>query len=80
MGMNIEAVEVEKKRIEELDRANTAELVRRFENLTLDEQAAVVSVMNTELMKAELAYREANDKSVLNGFMMMADSYRKVMR
>lgn len=80
MGMNIEAVAVEQKRIEELDRANTAELVRRFENLTLDEQAAVVSVMNTELMKAELAYREANDKSALNGFMMMAEKYKEVRR
>ena len=38
MGMNIEAVEmpieeVEQKRIEELNRANTEELVRRFGNL-----------------------------------------------
>lgn len=80
MEMNIEAVSVEQKRIKELDRANTAELVRLFENLTLDEQAAVVSVMSSELMKAELAYREANDKSALNGFMMMAEKYKEVRR
>lgn len=85
MGMNIEAVEmpieeVEKKRIEELNRANTEELVRRFGNLTLEEQAAIATKMDAAIMKAELAYRENNEKAALNGFMMMAEKYKEVRR
>lgn len=85
MGMNIEAVEmpieeVEKKRIKELNRANTEELVRRFGNLTLEEQAAIATKMDATIMKAELAYRENNEKAALNGFMMMAEKYREVRR
>lgn len=85
MGMNIEAVEmpieeVEKKRIEELNRANMEELVRRFGNLTLKEQAAIATKMDAAIMKAELAYRENNEKAALNGFMMMAEKYKEVRR
>ena len=85
MGMNIEAVEmpieeVERKRIEELNRANTEELVRRFGNLTLEEQAAIATKMDAAIMKAELAYRENNEKAALNGFMMMAEKYKEVRR
>ena len=85
MGMNIEAVEmpieeVEQKRIEELNRANTEELVRRFGNLTLEEQAAIATKMDAAIMKAELAYRENNEKAALNGFMMMAEKYKEVRR
>ena len=85
MGMNIEAVErpieeVEQKRIEELNRANTEELVRRFGNLTLEEQAAIATKMDAAIMKAELAYRESNEKAALNGFMMMAEKYKEVRR
>ena len=85
MGMNIEAVEmpieeVEKKRIKELNRANTEELVRRFGNLTLEEQAAIATKMDATIMNAELAYRENNEKAALNGFMMMAEKYREVRR
>lgn len=85
MGMNIEAVEmpieeVEKKRIEELNRANTEELVRRFGNLTLEEQAAIATKMDATIMKTELAYRENNEKAALNGFMMMAEKYKEVRR
>ena len=83
--MNIEAVEmpieeVEQKRIEELNRANTEELVRRFGNLTLEEQAAIATKMDAAIMKAELAYRENNEKAALNGFMMMAEKYKEVRR
>lgn len=85
MGMNIEAVEmpieeVEQKRIEELNRANTEELVRRFGNLTLEEQAAIATKMDAAIMKAELAYRANNEKAALNGFMMMAEKYKEVRR
>ena len=85
MGMNIEAVEmpieeVEQKRIEELNRANTEELVRRFGNLTLEEQAAIATKMDAAIMKAELSYRENNEKAALNGFMMMAEKYKEVRR
>lgn len=85
MGMNIEAVEmpieeVEQKRIEELNRANTEELVRRFGNLNLEEQAAIATKMDAVIMKSELAYRENNEKAALNGFMMMAEKYREVRR
>ena len=85
MGMNIEAVEmpieeVEQKRIEELNRANTEELVRRFGNLTFEEQAAIATKMDAAIMKAELAYRENNEKAALNGFMMMAEKYKEVRR
>ena len=85
MGMNIEAVEmpieeVEQKRIEELNRANAEELVRRFGNLTLEEQAAIATKMDAAIMKAELAYRENNEKAALNGFMMMAEKYKEVRR
>lgn len=85
MGMNIEAVEmpieeVEQKRIEELNRANTEELVRRFGNLTLEEQAAIAAKMDATIMKAELSYRENNEKAALNGFMMMAEKYKEVRR
>ena len=82
MGMNIEAAEmpieeVEQKRIEELNRANTEELVRRFGNLTLEEQAAIATKMDATIMKAELSYRENNEKAALNGFMMMAEKYKE---
>lgn len=85
MGMNIEVVEmlieeVEQKRIEELNRANTEELVMRFDNLTLEEQAAIATKMDAAIMKAELAYRENNEKAALNGFMMMAEKYKEVRR
>lgn len=83
MGMNIEAVEmpieeVEQKRIEELNRANTEELVRRFGNLTLEEQSAIATKMDAAIMKAELAYRENNEKAALNRFMMIAEKYKEV--
>lgn len=85
MGMNIEAVEmpieeVEQKRIEKLNRANTEELVRRFGNLTLEEQSAIATKMDAAIMKAELAYRENNEKAALNRFMMMAEKYKEVRR
>ena len=85
MGMNIEAVEmpieeVEQKRIEELNRANTEELVRRFGNLTLEEQSAIATKMDAAIMKAELAYRENNEKAALNRFMMIAEKYKEVRR
>ena len=85
MGMNIEAVEmpieeVEQKRIEELNRANTEELVRRFGNLTLEEQSAIATKMDAAIMKAELAYRENNEKAALNRFMMIAEKYKEVSR
>lgn len=85
MGMNIEAVEmpieeVEKKRIEELNRANMEELLRRFGNLTLEEQEAIATKMDAVIMKSELAYRENNEKAALNGFMMMAEKYKEVRR
>lgn len=85
MGMNIEAVEmpieeVEQKRIDELNRANTEELVRRFGNLTLEEQSAIATKMDATIMKAELSYRENNEKAALNGFMMMAEKYKEVRR
>lgn len=85
MGMNIEAVEmpieeVEQKRIEKLNRANTEELVRRFGNLTLEEQSAIATKMDAAIMKAELAYRENNEKAALNRFMMIAEKYKEVMR
>ena len=83
MGMNIEAVEmpieeVEQKRIEELNMANMEELVRRFGNFTLEEQAAIATKMDATIMKAELAYRENNEKAALNGFMMVAEKYKEV--
>lgn len=85
MGMNIEAVEmpieeVEQKRIEKLNRANTEELVRRFGNLTLEEQSAIATKMDAAIMKAELAYRENNEKAALNRFMMIAEKYKEVRR
>ena len=85
MGMNIEAVEmpieeVEQKRIYELNRANTEELVRRFGNLTLEEQSAIATKMDAAIMKAELAYRENNEKAALNRFMMIAEKYKEVRR
>ena len=85
MRMNIEAVEmpieeVEQKRIEELNRANTEELVRRFGNLTLEEQSAIATKMDAAIMKAELAYRENNEKAALNRFMMIAEKYKEVRR
>lgn len=85
MGMNIEAVEipikgVDKKRIEELNRANMEELVRRFGNLTLEEQSAIATKMDAAIMKAELAYRENNEKAALNRFMMIAEKYKEVRR
>ena len=83
MGMNIEAVEmpieeVEQKRIEELNMANMEELVRRFGNFTLEEQAAIATKMDATIMKEELAYRENNEKAALNGFMMVAEKYKEV--
>ena len=83
--MNIEAVEmpieeVEQKRIEKLNRANTEELVRRFGNLTLEEQSAIATKMDAAIMKAELAYRENNEKAALNRFMMIAEKYKEVRR
>lgn len=66
----------EYKKFRELERANTEELVRRFENLNLDEQSAIASVMDTAIMENELAYRRANDKSALIGFMRLAEGYK----
>lgn len=60
--------------------ANTEELVRRFGNLTLEEQAAIATKMDATIMKTELAYRENNEKAALNGFMMMAEKYKEVRR
>lgn len=70
----------EYKKFRELERANTEELVRRFENLNLDEQSAIASVMDTAIIENELAYRRANDKSALIGFMRLAEGYKGVMR
>ena len=85
MGMNIEAVEmpieeVEQKRIEELNRANMEELVRRFGNLTLEEQAVIATKMESEVMENELKYRKETDKMALDSFMKMAEVYREVRR
>ena len=68
---------VEKERIENLHKANIAELVRLASNWSLEEQAAVAAVLDTEVMENELRSRRREDEADLNAFRKIANRPRK---
>lgn len=72
--------EVEKERIENLHKANIAELVRLASNWSLEEQAAVLQKMDENLMQAELDYRRRLRDITLGGYEEISERYRKARR
>lgn len=72
--------EVEKERIENLHKANIAELVRLASNWSLEEQTAVLQKMNDNLLLAELQYRVSMKNITIDGFCEMSDRYRNLRR
>lgn len=71
MGMNIEAVKKETVD-EQMYLANVRETARLASNYTIEEQIAVASVLDEEVLRNELENRRREEKNDLNAMCKVA--------